>query len=136
MKKNEMIVELMNVYDENESLKNRIAQIEESRKELTQSDGTILSDFEKGLIKIGEEKLFDKITQSYYKEVNVSRNDETGELEIRDYKSWVENFFYKNGVPTHLAVNEVKNFFETEFRKVYEEQKEKAIQDLVIAEQE
>ena len=136
MKKQELILELMNLYDEKEQLERDNRQLQNQLdKPIDNSEDTTLNRLERTLFDVGRKTLFESITRSFYKSVKVSRDEETEEVKAQTYKNWFNNIVVKDRVPVHLSTKEVLDYFEDDFKSLYEEQKKIALEDLKIEEQ-
>lgn len=127
MSKIEIISEIINVYDENESLKRKVEMLE-SRKEVSVNIGEKLSITDSKLLVYGKQKLVEDLLYDWSKSVNIAKNEDTGELKIESYKDWFRRAFGSNNVPTNMSKEEAINVVEPEFMKIYEEQKRIAIE--------
>ncbi|WP_270324530.1 hypothetical protein [[Eubacterium] hominis] len=134
MSKIETISEIINVYDENESLKRKIEMLE-SQKEVTLKTGGKLSDIDSKLLAYGKERLFEELIYDWNKSVKVTKDEDTGELKINPYKKWFKDVFNSSGIPINMSKKDVFDIFEPEFIKIYEEQKKIAVENFKLEEE-
>ena len=134
MNKIEIISEIINVYDENESLKRKIEMLE-SRKEVSVNIGGKLSDTDSKLLEYGKQKLVENLIYKWNESVDVSRDEDTGVLKVQSYKEWFEKAFSSKDVPTYMSREEAIKVVESGFKKIYEERKKIAIENFKLEEE-
>lgn len=134
MNKIEIISEIINVYDENESLKRKVEMLE-STKEAPVKIGGKLSITDNKLLVYGKQKLVENLLYDWNKSVNIAKSEDTGELKIEPYKDWFRRAFSSNNIPTNMSKEEAINIVESSFKEVYEEQKRIAIDNFKLEEE-
>lgn len=129
MNKAELISDIINIFDENTELKHTIELLKQEKNGIPCSQ---TSEIDQKLIALGRKSLFEKTHYGYHSSVDITRDDETGELIIETYKKWFTNVFRDGEIPVNFSRNEVIEIVEDDFKKLYEENKKKAIEDLKV----
>lgn len=132
MMRNDLIIAINNIFDENASLKVRNEYLEKYHKEGEKpktccvDERTEVSLIDLKVIAYGKEKLCDEVLKSWG-DVEVYRDKETKELKITSYEEWLDNKIYKDYIPDNMTKNEVMNIIYDNAIEIYEKQKMQAI---------
>lgn len=129
MNKKEMIIEIMNLYDEIERLNNQVNDLrsENIRMKLKKKDEAINSTDYK-MIAIAKELLLEKCLYSWDK-VSVVYDEENDTFTAEKYERWLEKKLRKDEIPENLSVHEFKTDLDDELHEMYEREKEEAIRN-------
>jgi hypothetical protein len=127
--KYELVTEISMLCDELEAYKreaadakyekNLVAGFVHMKQELSELDAHALN--------VGRKKIFDDHTYTW-REVKASRNDETGAIMVTKFEKFRESVFYS--CPDWISQRDFFEYFDEEFRALYDEQKAKAIAEL------
>lgn len=132
MMRNDLIIAINNIIDENVSLKVRNEYLEKYHKEHEKpktrcvDKRTEVSLIDLKVIAYGKEKLCDEVLKSW-NNIEVHRDKETKELKITSYEEWLDKKIYKDYIPDNMTKNEVMNIIYDNAIKIYEEEKIQAI---------
>lgn len=138
MKKQELILEVMNLFEDKEQLEREVKDLKSKMDiPLINNEGNQMNRIDQTIFEIGRKALFESIVYSYssYKSITVSRDDETEEIVVQTYSDWFKQVVQKEKIPNHLSLKETLDYFEGDFKSLYEEQKKIALEDLKIEEQ-
>lgn len=128
MNKQEMIIGLINLFDENERLKAEIEVLKHyqntSNSEQCECNESI-SLFYRNMIEYGKKQLLTYCLYSW-REVNCNYDEESQSYNITSYECWINNKVSK--IPDFMSKDEFKKYFEFELREMYEKEKQKAIE--------
>lgn len=128
-KKTEMVVEVMNIYDENELLKNRIKELEAMQNEpILAVETKEMSNVEKQIFYLGKKNLIDKCIRSW-KECH-AEYDDNNEIKVTTYEKWLKDKIYNDEIPKNIAWQQFADYFEDDLKAIYDEEKKKAIESL------
>lgn len=131
MKKVELITSILDLYDEIERLSKELERGIYQRNlenKYRNSPDTRLTKIEEFAIEYAKDKLVDEITLfSWNREVKVSKNTETGQLEYTTFERWLEKTINKDRIPKNLSYEEVINFLDEKLKSLYVEEKNKAL---------
>src|SRR5690606_9235842 len=132
MKKNELITSILDLFDEIERLSKElerdIYQRNLENKYRNSPDiNTRLTKIEEFAIEYAKDKLVDEIIFSWEREVRVSKNTETGQLEYTTFQRWLEKTINKDRIPKNLSYEEIINFLDEKLKSLYVEEKNKAL---------
>lgn len=127
--KYELVTEISMLCDELEAYKREAA---DARYEKGLIAGYVhlkqeLSEIDAYALKIGRKKIFDDNTYSW-REVEASRNAETGAIQVTKFEKFREKVLH--GCPDWISQRDFFEYFDEEFRALYDEQKAKAIAEL------
>ena len=132
--KYELITEIAMLCDELEAAKREISDwqrvVDVCEKT---SEGEGLSATDMMCLKAGRKKIFSDCTYSW-RTVSATRNDETGAIEVTTFEKFRKEAF--NRCPDSMSKREFFEYFDGEFRAMYEEQKATAIKNLKEEERE
>lgn len=128
MKKNELINEIIRLYDENTELKNEMSThaLEGLNSFETLFSNISISETEHKLLIEGKKLVFEKVVKRYYNTVEVSK-DEVGNLQYMDFEKWMDNVIYSKEIPSCLSLDEFVESFEKELMEMYESKKREAL---------
>lgn len=131
MKKIELITSILDLYDEIERLSKELERDTYQRNlenKYRNSPDTRLTKIEEFAIEYAKDKLVDEITLfSWNREVKVSKNTETGQLEYTTFERWLEKTINKDRIPKNLSYEELINFLDEKLKSLYVEEKNKAL---------
>ena len=128
MNKNELVVEIMNLCDENERLKNEL-QIMKNDSRLNQKviekqpSRMILE-----LIKVGENKMLRDCLYSW-KEVQVTYDDENDIYKATSFGKWLNKKLQKDNIPRTISQTEFEEYFNDQLHEMYEKEKDAALRE-------
>ena len=133
MNRNDLIITINNLFDENTNLKVRNEYLESQLKDKSKTkmcveDKSLLNK----LIDYGKDKLFDEVIKSGYEtNINVKEN-EKGTFETTSLDKWLENKIYTYNIPNNMSKEDIKNILCNEIQAFYENEKQKAISEYLI----
>ena len=131
MKKVELITSILDLYDEIERLSKELERDIYQRNlenKYRNSPDTRLTKIEEFAIEYAKDKLVDEITLfSWNREVKVSKDTETGQLEYTTFQRWLEKTINKDRIPKNLSYEEIINFLDEKLKSLYVEEKNKAL---------
>lgn len=131
MNKNEMIIEVINLYDENERLKNEIDRVTyyESATNSEQTEKNHISYIDHLMIEQGKKEVLKKVLYYTWKCVNVSYDEENDIYKVTSYKEWLEEKMNRNNLPDKMSLDDFRTYFRKELQEMYEKEKEEAIRN-------
>lgn len=121
MDKTTLVVEVMNLCDENETLKRDL----ERNQRPAVSNGEKLSEIEKYALYIGRKAMFEDVCD-YWGSVNKSDDEETGQTTYETFEHWFERVTKGNKIPSIFSRKEFKEFVTDAAREQYDEELKKA----------
>ncbi len=130
--RNDLIVAINNIFDENVNLKVRNEYLEkyyeehERPKTCCADKKTEVSSIDLKVIAYGKEKLCDEVLRGW-NNVEVQRDEETNELKTTSYEKWLDSKIYKDYIPADMTRNEVMNIIYDVAIEIYEKEKVQAI---------
>jgi len=133
MMRNDLIIAINNVFDENVNLKVRNEYLEryyeenEKLKTCCAKDNKKISELDLKIIDYGKSQLADKVIKTWSNEVSVSRDEKTNDLITTPYDKWLDRKIYENEIPENMSKTEVKNIIYDYANQLYEKEKVKAI---------
>ena len=133
MLRNDLIIAINNIFDENVNLKVRNEYLEryyeenEKPKTCCAEKMAEVKPIDLKIIEYGKKQLCEKVIRSWDRGVSVSRNRETNEIETTPYDAWLERKIYDDEIPDDMSKNDVKNIIYNIAIKIYEEEKINAI---------
>lgn len=132
--RNDLIIAINNIFDENVNLKVRNEYLEKYHKEHEKSKTcyadkrTEVSPIDLKVIAYGKEKLCDKVLKSWG-DIEIHRDKETKKLKFTSYEEWLDSKIYKDYIPDNMTKNEVMNIIYDNAIEIYEKQKIQAIKN-------
>lgn len=132
--KYELITEISMLCDELEAAKREISDFErvvDICEKTNEGEGLGATDML--CLNAGRKKIFSDCTYSW-RTVNATRDDETGAIEVTPFEKFRNGAF--NRCPDSMSKSEFFDYFDGEFRAMYEEQKATAIEMLKDEEKE
>lgn len=120
MSKIEVINEILNIYDENNSLKNEIDFLE--RKQKIKKPKEEQDNLKEKIYKIGLEKLFEDCFSGTY--INRWNKNE----EFRDLEDWSNSNIDLDGIYGTISQHEFKELFGDRIKTAYDKAIEKALE--------
>ena len=126
MNKIELITSILDLYDEIERLSKELERdiYQRNLENKYQNSPTKIEEF---AIEYAKDKLIKEIIFSWNREVKVSRNIKTGQLRYTTFEHWLENIINKDGIPKNLSYEETINFLDEKLKRLYIEDKNKAL---------
>ena len=129
MKKNELVLEILNLYDEIDRLKfekeNKKVEyaevVKEVNRELTKSENYI--------IKLGKKKFYDDIVYTW-KSPGVYR-DADDKIVATSFEDFCKNVINNDRLPMDMSIKEAIDLIKVELREYYDEKLEKAKEELL-----
>ena len=131
MNRNDLIITINNLFDENTNLKVRNeyleSQLEDKSKTkmVDKKDAPLDNDTIK-IIGYGIKKLYDEVIRCSCN-ISVERNKETQELIITSFDKWFDDRIYTYNIPDNMSKEDIKNILFGVLKEEYEEEKSKAI---------
>lgn len=130
MNKNEMIIEVINLYDENERLKNEINILIGENDSISEPKGkNDISYMDKLMIEQGKEEVLKKVLCYTWRCVNASYDEETNTYKVTSYKEWLKEKMNRNNLPDKMSLDDFRTYFRKELQEMYEKEKEEAIRN-------
>ena len=134
MNKSELILEIINLYDENTRLKNENERLKEDisvYKNIDisadeQPNKNIKTHTDVVLIREGKKAILDNVIYSW-KLPYCEYKSETDTYNVTSYKGWLREALNIEKIPRELSLEEFELIFYQDLQKMYEEKKEKAI---------
>lgn len=108
---------------ENKALKEKIEFITKNSKR------SPFNNVEKIALKNGENDLFNACIYDWNK-LKVSYNTSENTFECVSYQKWLKDKVFKDGLPETVSYNDFVSHFNERLYKMYEEEKEKGIEEL------
>lgn len=128
MNKYDLITEIAMLCDERDAYKRELEDLQRGINACTAaSEGEGFNATDLMCLKAGRKKIFSDCTYSW-RTVSATRNDETGAIEVTTFEKFRKEAF--NRCPDSMSKREFFEYFDGEFRAMYEEQKDKAIAEL------
>lgn len=134
MTKSEIILGIMNLYDENTRLKNENERLKEDVSVYQQIDisadeqpnKNIKTHTDVVLIREGKKAILDNVIYSW-KLPYCEYKSETDTYHVTSYNGWLREALDLEKIPRELSLEEFELIFYRDLQKMYEEKKEKAI---------
>ena len=129
MSRNEVIIEIMNLYDEVERLKteNREAKTYMNAEPIPyEVRDTRYEPVINVIMSKGKEKLLDELL-SYWKSVTVNYDEDNDIYKAQSYENWLEEKFKKDRIPLNCSYTQVIEYLESDLKAVYKKEKTKAL---------
>ena len=138
MNRNDLIITINNLFDENVNLKVRNEYLESQLEDKQKTKRSVKDNSVKidtllnKLIDYGKDKLFDEVIKSGYgSSINVEEKDD-GTFKTTSLDRWLENKIYTFNIPDNMSKEDIKNILCNEIQALYENEKEKAISEYLI----
>lgn len=128
--RNEIIIKINDLFDENIDLKVRNAYLEAKEKERNEAcscERQEKSKLDFKIIEYGRKHLSEQVLKNWGNDVSVHRDDETNDIKITSFNRWYENKINKSYVPENMSMEEVKELIYPYALEKYEEEKAEAI---------
>ncbi len=135
MNRNEMIIAINNIFDENMSLKSQNNVLEtyykESQMTKESSDKEIakISLLDLKIIDYGKKQLVKDVLKSWGNEVEVWRDKESNEIVTTQYDEWLNKKIYESEIPDNMSKVEVMSAVHDCAIEIYEKEKIKSIKN-------
>lgn len=128
MKKSEMIIGIIELYDELEAerAKNRKAPYVTP---VSECEG--ISEIDRCLIAVGKNKVLEEAINAWWT-VNVHKDDETGRYEAQSYEDWLRRKV--EDVPSFMSRNQFYEYFADDLRDIYDHEVDKETSKLIAKE--
>lgn len=129
MSRNEVIIEIMNLYDEVERLKteNREAKTYMNAEPIPyEVRDTRYEPVINVIMSKGKEKLLDELL-SYWKSVTVNYDEDNDIYKAQSYENWLEEKIKKDRIPLNCSYTQVIEYLESDLKAVYKKEKTKAL---------
>lgn len=127
MNKTELISEIINVLDKAEEydklMLTRVQAVPEKEEPENTSHETIV---DKMVKKIGRKTIVEETVSSYWASVNVSKNEDTGAIDVQSFNSWVKK--YVKNVPEYISKQDFLIYFDVELREMYDDKRTAALE--------
>ena len=75
--------------------------------------------------KIGKKHVVDEVVSDYWASVSVSKNEETGVIDVQSYESWTKQ--YVKNVPDYISRQDFLSYFNAELREKYDAKRSDAL---------
>jgi hypothetical protein len=124
MNKIQFITEILNIYEENETLKSKVKDLENARPVAEVPDK--MTDF---VIKYGKEKLMEKVVRSWDANVKVSKDEETEKTSATSFEYWKDQVVAKDRIPPEISYIDLVDFLDKELHEFYQKELTKAIKE-------
>lgn len=126
MNKTELISEIINVLDKAEQYdKLMITRVQPVASAEKKEEAKPVSLVDKMVMKAGRKKIVNDVVSSYWASVRVSKNEDTGVIDIQSYDSWVNKNVKE--VPDYISKCDFIIYFDTELREMYEDKRDDAL---------
>lgn len=133
MLRNDLIIAINNIFDENVNLKVRNEYLEryyeenEKPKTCCAKEKKEVCQLDLKIIEYGKKQLANKVIKDWGNEVTVSRDENTNDLITTPYEKWLDRKIYESEIPADMSKTEVKNIIYDYAIKLYEKEKIKSI---------
>ena len=131
MNRNDLIVAINNLFDENINLKVRNEYLESKNKDREKCSDIVrepLDETTKKVIEYGKQQLFEQVIRGgWSSSIDVYEDEDTKELIITPMKKWVDNKIYQNYIPENMSKEDILNILYDEIEEMYEKEKSEAI---------
>lgn len=141
MNKYDVVRAIMELADENEQLKHKLAmvsaqaKIERLSERMRFEGGDEMNDYQKMFYKIGRNEVFEKVGSDWYGDIKVRRTED-GELKVSSYEDWLDGHLEGGTIPNYMSKKEVEREFDEELHVRYEDKKRKKIDEFLEGEKE
>lgn len=128
MKRNEIIIEVMNLYDELNSLRTQNTLLREKVDELSNCDPNgKTSQIDKIMLNHGKAKLFNKCTYSW-NQVRIEFDEELQTHKcVTNYHAWLREKISKDYVAEYMSYAEFVDYFAIELQDMYAKEVDEAL---------
>lgn len=131
MNKNEMIIEIMNLYDELESLR-RTKNTPMNNDVLVKNDGNQVDEREQRInrlmIDIGKKSVLEKASYSW-KHVECKYDEDSDIYKVTSFDKWAREKYPKDRIPEFMSYDFFLKYFDEEIRRIYENEKTYALNE-------
>ena len=126
MNKTELISEIINICDKAENYdKLMLVKVETKASEPSKEEKPSMSLIDSIVLGIGKKKVVEDTVSKYWASVSVSKNEDTGVVDIQSYESWAKK--HVKTVPDYISKQEFLRYFDAELRSMYEEKRADAL---------
>ena len=138
MNRNDLIIAINNLFDENTNLKARNEYLEiqledkSKTKKCVEDKSEQISDLLQKIIDYGKNKLFDEVIKSGYSSTIKVEENKKGVYDTTPLDKWLESRMYTYNIPDNMSKEDIKNILCNEIQALYENEKQKAISDYLI----
>ena len=129
MNKKEMILEVMNMYEEIERLNNQVNDLRsENIRMKLKEQSEVINSIDYKMIEIAKKLLLEKCLYSG-NEVHVYYDEEKDIYTAINYERWFREKLITCEIPEKLSIHEFKTYLDDELHEMYEKEKEEAIRN-------
>lgn len=133
MNRNDLIVAINNLFDENTDLKVRNEYLEGENKRNNKTcildQSPRMSEEDYLLLEYGKEQLREKVISTYNR-VSAWKLEESNEIKTTDFETWVKDKIDTYYIPEMFSKKEIINIFYNELNELYGKEKAEAIKKL------
>lgn len=129
MTKQEMIIELMNLYDEIDVLKNENERLAAIVSNVSKgNEERVLKPIDYLMIEQGKKQIFKNAIYSW-EQIETYYDEKTDTYSVDNYAEWLSKKIKKGCIPDEISLDEFRNYFRKELIQLYEEEKTKALNE-------
>ena len=129
MNKKEMILEVMNMYEEIERLNNQVNDLRsENIRMKLKIQSEVINSIDYKMIEVAKELLLKKCLYSG-NEVHVDYDEEKDIYTATNYERWFREKLITYEIPENFSLQEFKTFLDDDLHEIYEREKEEAIRN-------
>lgn len=129
MNKKEMILEVMNMYEEIERLNNQVNDLRsENIRMKLKIQSEVINSIDYKMIEVAKELLLKKCLY-FGNEVHVDYDEEKDIYTATNYGRWFREKLITYEIPEKLSIHEFKTYLDDELHEMYEKEKEEAIRN-------
>ena len=132
MNRNDLIITINNLFDENTNLKVRNEYLESKLKDKSKTKMCVEDKSNQKIIDYGKGKLFDDVIRSGYSSTISVEENEKGTFETTPLDKWLENKIYTYNIPDNMSKEDIRNILCFEIQELYEHERQKAISEYLI----
>ena len=136
MSRNDLIIAINNLYDENVDLKVRNEFLESQLKDKSKTKiidkdrSKETNEILNKIIEYGKKILFDEVIKNGYgSKIKVWEDEETKELKTTSLNQWIENKIYTYNIPNNMSKEDVEIILHIEILELYDEERANAIKE-------
>ena len=136
MSRNDLIIAINNLYDENVDLKVRNEFLESQLKDKSKTKiidkdrSKETNEILNKIIEYGKKILFDEVIKNGYgSKIKVWEDEETKELKTTSLNQWLENKIYTYNIPNNMSKEDVEIILHIEILELYDEERANAIKE-------
>lgn len=126
MEKQEMIIEIINLYDEITQLNTTIDKLRSSAFKPQPKEESSINYIDKIMIEEGKKTILKECIYDWGC-CNVTYNEDADIYTVDSYEKWLEKKLRNNYIPKNISYNDFKGYFEKELWAMYENEKIKAV---------